>query len=360
HEVESSLRATKQGLFVHEDLVVKLIEVYKKWLKEVAGSDVSEDKCIRKLFGDDESKLYYVLDRNRCLPGYLLQGAIAEPQKLRIPYYQANLLDPVINLHPKDPYVSKIDKANIKLTTHQGLLFEFEIRGVKLEANENFIREFSDVIRNSRGFSRSYPQVSKALRYVFDPLLRFLEKAQFVPFKEPMLIPEAFIDKRNITYYRSQGVVFVVEDECKLLSCYELKGRGVGRFVDREISYLVKNFGPICVRKFDFEKPKAACLGKIWIKGISLHLHRRAFDLYLQQIRRSHNLRDKLSNRFSFRQVLERFVGVFIHAQHVEEREILQVLRRNRMQMAKYRRVGKWIFIIVDKNVIYSCFAVRG
>nr|MBP9838917.1 hypothetical protein [Pseudomonadota bacterium] len=62
HEVESSLRATKQGLFVHEDLVVKLIEVYKKWLKEVAGSDVSEDKCIRKLFGDDESKLYYVLD----------------------------------------------------------------------------------------------------------------------------------------------------------------------------------------------------------------------------------------------------------------------------------------------------------
>ncbi len=358
HEVENNLRITKLGVFVGEGFVEKIVQVYQKWIQEVSQSERSGEKCWRRLFGENELKLYYLLDGNKCIPGFLLQGEVAEPQKLKIKFYQGNLLDPVKCVHPKDPYFFQMEKVIARMTTHQGLIFEISAKNRKFEADEKFLIEFSNVIKSSKWFNRDFPEVSRALRYSLAPLTKFLERIQEVPLNEQMLVPDAFIDKRNVKYFRSKGVVFVIEGN-KLLSCYSIKGRGLSRFIDREVLTFSPRAEMRHIGRFDPERPKKACLGKVWAKGMSMHIHRRAFDMFLYQISRSRNLRDKLNNRFSVAQVIDRFVGIFINARFMDEREILPYISRHRVQMAKYRMVGRWIFIIVDKNILYNCLAVR-
>ena len=56
HEVQASFRMTNQGLFVHEDKVNEIVNLYQSWLKEKTQADAVKpaDKCMKRLFGSEK------------------------------------------------------------------------------------------------------------------------------------------------------------------------------------------------------------------------------------------------------------------------------------------------------------------
>ncbi|MFN8390304.1 MAG: hypothetical protein U0136_08450 [Bdellovibrionota bacterium] len=363
HEIQSSFRLTKQGVFVDESAVPRLYEAYQQWLSKAAGEPETRtlEKCKKRFFGTEEPKLYYVLDGNRCLAGFLLRDEITDPKRIKLPVYQANLQDTLESLHHRDPFLSSLEKVKTRMTTHEGFVIELLCGARRFEVNEEGVREFAHVLRSSPRLLARFPDAKKALRYVLDPMRQVLEQAHALSPTHSLLVPERLKSKPELTMLRAHGMTFAVQQQKKICGCFRTAGKSLARFLRKEIQTLqaLKTPEPP-VRGLQLDSPKKHCIAKTWSEGISFHLQLRALILFLQQTERSPKLRKKLPPLFSVRDLLGRFVSLFRSSKPVDERAVLAIIGRRREALARYRRVGNWLFVIVDKNVIQSCLAVKG
>ena len=361
-EIQNSFRMTKHGLFVEENALPRLFEVYQQWLSRTSGEAESRttEKCRKRFFGTEEPTLYYVLDGNKCLPGFLVKEEVSDPKRSRIPYYQANLLETSESVHPRDPYLGTLDQVKPRITAHEGFVIELYTAKGRIDVSEDALREFASVFRASPRILSKFPEANKALRYVIQPLRLLLDQAHELAPGHHLLIPERLKQKTELSFFRVHGLSLALFQRKKLAGSFSTKGKNLAGFVRREIRALapLKN-EPANIRGIQLDSPKKQCFAKTWSQGISFHIQLRVLILFLQQSERIATVRRKLPAQYSVRELIERFVSLFRHSKPLDEREVLRVLGRRRQALARYRRTGNWIFVIIDKNVIQSCFAVR-
>jgi len=352
HQILAWFRLTKAGVFVHEEAFEPLLAAYQEWTRRSSdgGDGKSIEKCRKRLFGDQEPTLFYALDGNRCLPGILLSQEQADPKTSRIPVYQATLQSTAEYLHPRDPYLLKLDVPKSRMSTHEGFLLEYPLKDKRYEVPEYALREFASVLRGNPQARRTYPELVKTLRGALCPLGEYLKNARGVNTNESQIVPRRFKGKPGISFVRSKGVTFVLENSKRVIGCYSVKGKALGRFIRTELG---EKQAPE-IRGFAPGSPKKHCIGKTWSQGISFHLELKALLFFLRQLPKASRNSKRLPTLYSAQDVIERFVGIFRNTKPADERSLLGKLRR-RESFAKYRRVGNWIFVIHDKNTITSC-----
>lgn len=363
HEFENSVRMTKQGLFVEDRIVPQILDAYQRWIQSTVerAEKRSEEKVRRKLFGTDQRPtLYYVLDGRRCLPGFLLVGSVGDAQKLRITPYQANLLDTQNSLHPRDPILASQEHVKATLSPQDGFQLEFHGGGQRFVVDEAGLRGIVRNLRGEPGFLKEHPQLNSPLRETLGVVAEFLSRLKPFTGGQRLLIPDRLKQQRDVQLFRHRGFICLVEGEGRITGMYEVKGKGLGRFLREEISALTQPDGTNVVRGFDSKANKIQYLGKIWTHGMSFHLHLRAYRLFEREVQKSDAGPGRVGERYSVRDVVERIVSTFGRSQPVEELAILELLGKRRQPFAKYRRAKGWIFIVTDKNILFSCIRIAG
>lgn len=352
HQIASWFRITKAGVFVHEQACEPLLAAYQEWTKKSSegGEGKSIEKCRKRLFGEDKLTLFYALDGNRCLAGYLLPREQADPKLSKIPVYQATLQSTLDYLHPRDPFLLTLENPKSRMSTHEGFLLDYTVREKRYEVPETTLREFAQVLRSDPHIRRALPELSHTLRAALVPLGEYLKNARPSSSNEPQLIPRRFVGKSNLTYLRSRGVTLVVENGRRVVGCFTVKGKALARFFRQEL----ENPRAPEMRGFSPGSPKKHAIGKTWSQGISFHLELRTLLYFLRQLPRASRNSKRLPPFYSAQDVVERFVGIFRNSKPVDERSLLGKLRR-RESFAKYRRVGNWVFVIQEKTTITSC-----
>ena len=355
HTVQDNLRVTSKGVFVQETTVATIVETYRDWQQQASGNAEkrSIEKVERKLFGEGERTLFYVLDGKKCLPGYLMLGGVSDPQKANIPRYSANLMDTAEYLHPRDPFLLTLAGVSSRLNPKEGFILEFNSNRRSVSIAEAGLLEFARALRLSPELLEQFPEAAKSLRYCIEPLRNILAQVHEAPAGQRFIVPERYLRRSDICYLRYKTMVFVVENN-RVCDCYETRGKGLRAFIRKELAAL-SAANSLNIRGFEAKSGRPQYLGKLWQRGISFHVHNRAFSGFLRKLSASKNLKKKLPPRITVRQLLERFIPVFQSATAVEEREIHSALGPNRKPLSKYRRSGNWLFVIVDKNVIEDC-----
>jgi hypothetical protein len=362
HEIQAWFRLTKKGLFIEENALSKLYEAYRQWLTKAAGNTEprSLEKCRKHFFGNDEPPLYYVLDGNKCLPGFLAAEEITNPRQFRIPDYHANLLDTLNSLHPRDPFLASLDKVKGRMSPREGFVLELTTSARKYEVSEEALRDFAAVLRGSPRLLSRFPEATKALRYCIAPLRQILEQSHELPAGQQLLIPEKLRQKTDLIFLRGHGISFALKEQRKLAACFSTKGRNLSRFLRREIQELSQLQGAQPpVRGMQLDSPKKHCIAKTWSENISFHIQLRAFILFLQQIEKNQKTRKKLPRLYGVKDVLERFATVFRNSKPLDLQSVARVLGRRRDAAARYRRTGNWLFVVHDKNVVQACLSFR-
>lgn len=363
HEFESGVRMTKQGLFVEDRLVPQILDAYQRWLQSASDRPEkrSEDKIRRKLFGTDQNPtLYYLLDGKRCLPGFILAGSIGDAQKLRITPYQANLQDTKDSLHPRDPLLATQDRVRARLSPQEGFSLEFEAGAQRFTLDESGLRGVVRNLRAEPGYLKEHPELAGPLRETLGTVAEFFARLKPVDQSQRLLVPDRLKQQGETRLFRYRSFICLVEASGRVTGMYEVKGKGFGRFLRDEIAALAQPDGTNLIRGFDSKASKIQYLGKLWTHGMSFHLHLRAYRLFEREVQRSEAGPGKVPVRYSVRDVLDRLVQSFGRAQPVEELTILELLGKRRQPFAKYRRAKGWIFIVTDKNVLFSCIRIPG
>jgi len=361
HQLSGWFRVTKQGIFVHEAAAEPLLAAYQEWTKKTSptGEGKTIEKCRKRLFGNEDRPLYYVLDGNRCLPGVVLSGENTDPRKSKIPVYQAALLPAADFLHPRDPYLTSVQNPKHRLSNQDGFVLEFASGKRSFEMSEGGLKEFAAALRSDPRERRAHPEILRSLRATLEPAARIISNAREVPDSQRLLIPERLRSKARLKYFRSHGLIFAVEHEKKIIGWFSTKGRALGYFLRSELDIIrEKTKNGAGIRGFAPDSPKKHCAGKAFSQGIAFHLETRVLIQFLKQMPRVARVAKKIPIQFSLRDLLERFATLFHNSTPIDERLLLGKLRR-REAYAKYRRTGNWLFVIVDKNVIHSAVVLR-
>ena len=360
-EIESGVRATREGVFVEQRLVPQILSAYQRWLQASAdqASLKSEDKVRRKLFGGDSPTLYYVLDGKRCLAGFILSGSIASAQVLKLPAYQANLMDTFEAVHPRDPLLAEIPGLRAKLSPTEGFIIEIQAGTQTFELDDRGLKQVITALRNDPQMVREFPVLKRPLREALPVVTQLFSRARPIGGGPQLLIPSAIRGKEGLRLYRYRGYILVLYGEKRLKGVYEVKGKGYGKFLREELAALVLPDGTNAVRGFDSKASKIQYLGKLWTKGISFHLHLRAYRFFERGLLNEPSGATRLKPLYTVQDVATQLAQTFYRAQPVEELQILEILGARRLPFAKYRRAKGWIFVITDKNVVFSCIRLK-
>jgi hypothetical protein len=358
HELQSYFRATSQGVFVHEDIMGRLVETYQAWLKSKtdAQSEKSVQKCKRRLFDTEEPVLYYLLDGKKCMTGYLMPGAVPNYQKLKIPFYGANLLDTANYLHPRDSRITSLPRLRVELRAHEGLVFDVQIGERELSFSSEVLSSFAQSARLSRMLIDEYPQLAGALREAIVPFVQVLEKARPVSHKERLLVPQRYLNQNEFSFLRIGPLIVVLKGNQAVAGCYSLAGKGLSMLVRAEIELLAQKPEGRRIGGLELASGrKSKFIAKLSMQKSSFLVDYRAFYEFLKFLPKAHLSRKILPQRYAIKDCLEVFALFFSSAKPLESRTKNPPHKGKKKPAISYRRTGSWTFVIDQENVIVSC-----
>lgn len=361
--LNSAYRLTRDGLFVAEEELESFFSLYQDWLQDLSAADESRrsiEKVRKKFLGNEQPKLWYLLDGKRVLLGVLLKGEIPEARNSRIPYYQANLLDPLDNLHPADPILQAIPGLKARISAREGLLLSFarleRAEAESVELREPELRACIKELRAVPKIAQRYPTIKASLREALPVLQEIFRQARNLSANEQLLIPSSLEQKSNLRILQSHGVYFALEGS-KLLATFSHRGSALKRFLKAELreleksGFVLKGFTPLANRQ--------DAVAKTWSEGLSFYVQGRALLLFATQIQRLPKLRKKMPRLFTSRELFQKFTELFRASRPINELQILGALKHRRRPNTRYRRSGNWLFFISERSSISACLAAR-
>ncbi|MCB0325556.1 MAG: hypothetical protein KDD69_18370 [Bdellovibrionales bacterium] len=353
------VRVIRTGVFVHEDAVAAALSAYQQWLNTISGgtsSTKSVEKLRRRLFNTETPQLFYLLDGNRCLPGYLMPSG-DEPlsrDRLRALWSEAPLLDTREYLHPRDPILERLNGVYPSAKGGEGFGVDIEIESGRIRVNEPVLRSFAKALRGS-ALAKEFPDAVQALRASIGPLQRALAQAKRIPPKQRLLVPQAYV-KGSFVFSRFGTLVLVADATGQsLLGCYEPGSGGLRQFVDDEVEQLGKRR----VEIVELTPSDRRFLGTLRLKGKQYRLHRKAFLEVVREAGRSPSLRRKLPNRYTVRDCLLELANLLKGADWVYLKDVGETTAKagkNRKPSQKRRlQFGPWLFETGENFSIVGC-----
>jgi hypothetical protein len=358
HELQSFFRVTSQGVFVHEDVMGRLVETYQAWLKSKtdAQSEKSVQKCTRRLFDTEEPILYYLLDGKKCMTGYLMPGAVQNYQRLKIPYYGANLLDTSNYLHPRDQRITSLPHLKAELKAHEGLVFYVQLGERELSFSSEVLSSFAESARRSRMLIEEYPQLTGALREAIIPFVQVLERARPVSHKERLLVPQRYLNQSEFNFLRIGPLVVVLKGNRAVAGCYGLAGKSLSSLVRTELELLEQKPEGRRIGGLELAAGrKRRFLAKFDMQQSSFFIDYKAFYEFLKYLPKAHLSRKILPQRYTIKDCLEVFALFFSSAKPLESRKKTPPQKGKKKPAFSYRKTGSWTFVIDQENVILSC-----
>ncbi len=353
------IRLTSRGVFVEKDELPVIFDAYQSWQKKVRenGEAISAEKIRKRLLGSEALPLLYLVEGKKCLVGYLLPNSVPRPGGGKQIPNTGTLFDPHTYLDVRDPIFAKLEGVFLKTTSLEGIVIQFETKRTMYQCGPDLIKRFAEFCRHSPPLLKEFPETKESLRDCLLPLRRLLEKSRPHAGKQPLLVPMEF-NRNNFQFLQYRSLIIVVQEK-KLVSFYDLKGRGETLFIRSQLSQLGGNQGELSkVRGYSAATEKSFHLGKIWYHGMSFLLHPDAFRQYMR-IHSSPRSKKPLPPKYTVLQVMTQLVPAFIRSQVLDDATVRKLPVRMRPAGAKFRRFSNLVFIITDKNVLSSCIEFR-
>ena len=361
-EAKNTLRICNKGLFVSEDFAEQLAEHYQHWLKEQTGKDIQKasDKYIRKFFGSEQPKTFYLLDGKECFAGMIATESASlwkdiKPSESYIARYQGELLDPENFLHPKDPMLSKVEGVKIEFDPRKGSFFSFAGKKNVVKIENNALVTFSKLLRELPEVKKKFPKFSIALRETLEPIKTILREAKPLPRKLSRVIP-AELAKKNPSLALSWGSITILLDkDSHLIGSFLSRGKSSRKMLETEVKALETKAPLTSIRGFTLNKQ----LGKIRARDLSLKLSPLALSQFIRLLTSRNNTKKPLPPFITANDVIFKLVSILTHAKDADEALRKELLQGRSPGNRLYRVSGGWIFLITDKTDLASCFRVR-
>ncbi len=354
-DIKKLFRTMKDGLFAHEEVISELIAKYQDWFENSsAGSKLGEEKIRKKLFGNDDAKLQYLLDGNVCIPGYFISSIIDQKLRQTIPFSQASLLDTTNYLHPRDPKLVTLTGVKTIIDKHKGFIISLNIKNISYKLDYSTVTNFVQVARKTPRLIEKFPELLTSLRECIPSLKYALESARLVKENQRLLVPRELY-KKNVKLIVADSIVFALENDTNIIACYGLNIKNIKKLIDSEFES-VKCTG---ISEINASRKKPWQLGITKIKGQSYIIHKNLLCDVATRVNRSPTLKKKFSGKYSLDNVLKELLEMLNNSNliHGSPKDTKAPKKNETVRFFKFKT---WRFSITGKNVIASAEEILG
>ncbi len=355
-EIKEKVRATPAGLFIEQGLRVRILEQYQVWLQRQTQGAVakSERKCMKRLFGSEQPREYYLVEGKACAVGYLIACPLQQPQNLSLPYYLGSLTETSSYLHPRDPKLSAMESVTVA-TTSEGAELNIRVKGKTIKAAAPLVAAFQKLAGHSKALSAKYPESQTALRDAARALIKELKRSMVVDKRKHLLVPGRYLRNKRVEFLEAGSLVFAAENGEKLADCYELRAANLNHFIKGEVSHYAGKRHGVRVASIDILPPHARAIGAIRIKGQQYHLAPRCVQDFVERALQSPALRDVLPERFTVVDCLKLLSNICEQSEEIERRKISHYVDQLQIHGARFRTFERWILVVGDNNTLVRC-----
>ena len=362
-EIISYFRLTSKGLFVCEALLEKTLAQYRKWRKEATGSDteVSDEKARRKLIGEEIPVLYYLLDGKKCLPGYLLHVSCNDTEKTNVPTYQANLMDTSDYVHPRDPLLSTIPNLKTSMNSHEGLLFHINFPRLKKQwtFSPQTLSQFATCARKNKSLLTYYKKLNGALREAIKPLQEIIERAKPIAKRDTLFLPSEYTKQQDIKLLTAKGIIFVIEGEDKIKSCFAVYANALVELVRSEIKLFKERRFRTKTLLLMTTKSRVPHVAILLTPKVKYLLSLKALIEFIKIAPKSMPISKQLPRKFTLKDCLKLFDSLFAKSIPIEGLKSHMLHSIAQDPTASFRKIGALVFVLNDKTYIKSCFELK-
>lgn len=352
--VESKIRATSDGLFLQEEVLDRLITTYQEWLVRESGGMVhkSTQKCVRRLFDADRPSYYYLIEGKQCLVGYLVPLQMESPQKLGVPVFRGSPLSTKDYLHPKDPLLTTHPNIEAQLRP-EGLELTLTVRERKFRCTLATLKQFAQLAKQSRRLTEELGGYGESLREVVQAFMHMLGRCAPARPEQRMLVPYG-PPQRKFELLSHGSFIVVLEQGGVIKDLYELDGRNLSEFLQREIPSLRR--GRLPLENFQLGKHPDT-VGTIKILDEIYSLDVRLLSDMLALVKRSSTLREAIKGHYTIVDVLKKLIALLQYSERSPDERGHHPRRRRGKHPAIRKRVNKeWTFLVRERNHIFRCF----
>lgn len=351
--LKEKVRITPQGLFVDLSLKRSLLDKYREWLQEktqgVAGK--SERKCFKRLFSTENPPQYYLVEGKVSFLGCLVPFLVQAPQNFGIPYYLGSLIPADNYLHPKDERLANLPNVEV-VPTAEGVEVHLRVKKWRYKVSQASLLSFRAVIERSTRLSKKFPLATKSMLDVVKALGSVLYDAKPVDKRSSILVPQSLPKKRIIL--RSEDLIFIIDDQERLVFCYEVKGANLFCFLRDELNEATKrkifNIGSL-----EISSQNRKYCASLKIKGRRYFMSLNTVRDFAEYCTISQVPYIKVEPAYTIIDCFRALSVICEHSEDIEKKLIERHVSMLRATMSRFMTFEKWIIAITADNCIAHC-----
>ncbi len=356
-EFQQHYRVTLHGLFVDPAARENLTNRYEEWFKKTTGinTEYRSEKWVRKLFGDEKPRLYYLHEGKTCLRGYIVPCRLPNPQGYRRPFYLGTPTAATEMLHPQDPLFSEIPGITAK-ETRNGIEITVTLRGRDYIIPVAAVQHFIQLAHSSVKVKKRYPNYGESLSESTRALLELLRRTKLLRPNREVIRPFIFEHPRARFECRSSsGFYFYFDGARRLALIYHLFGRNIFNFVRDEIVLAFAGKDRHRFRSFEVFHRKHECLGVVEAHGRRLAISPHAFVNFVGEVLRSPSiLRQKDKTILWY---IEEFIMSMQLSQPIEFAKVAAFVPPKLRRGQRCFTYKQWLFLVSDRYIITECLS---
>lgn len=365
-DIKQNFRTMKHGFFINETQADNVVEHYRHWLQETTNSESAKsvEKIKRKLFGEELPKLYYILDGKTCIAGYLVERTLEVALQKRVPYSQSVLLETSNYVHPRDPALATLEGVKSSFDQVKGFRFFADTPQGTVQFSTEFLSQFGTTIRNIPTLTKENEALRGPLRGSIPLLIEFLKKSRVAKENQRLLVPTQFQKHPSELFYLTEHVVFVLDQQKNITSCYGLNRKNIKKLISQELAREIKMH--ITNTKLIFAGDWK--IGTIKINHKLYTLHQDILSEALLRADRSPRLRKACAGKYTIFAALKEIAEILKEANLVVKANDATNKDNSKKEAPKgkphhekkqpttvsYLKFQNWTFTIAGKNVISS------
>ncbi|RMG40011.1 MAG: hypothetical protein D6719_12190 [Candidatus Dadabacteria bacterium] len=354
------LRVLKRGIFVHEELIDHIADVYTEWINSLSGNKkLPREKAFKRLFGSELPDFYYIVEGKQALPGVLAEGEIPKPEKLDITVHHGSLLDTKDYLHPRDPLFENSKGISSELDPVKGLKITLEAGKRSYLVNTAILTEFRELAANNNRLKREFPRMVKSVRFVPEALRHLLRKSRHISERRKVLIPASFRKERNIEIRRVGAIYFLIDGSGNIVKCYEIRGKNQAVFVRSELNALLSKGRNRKLGNFRFAGMKERYLGTLPIHELPLKVSRKILNQFIGMLEEHQITFEKLPERYTVRDAVEALLAIIEKGSWLLERDVPRRILEQVREKSNYLKSGEWIITVTRPDLISALYSLK-
>ncbi|MCB0310104.1 MAG: hypothetical protein KDD42_02640 [Bdellovibrionales bacterium] len=352
--VRDGIRIMSKGVFVAEDLIEPIKNLYLKFCHKVSTAEgfITDEKASKKLFGGNAPELFYLVEGKHCIIGSLIACEVKHPASIKLPLYRGSLIETSNYLHPRDPIFEDLEGVRAKLDEQHGVQFELDVGNDVYSFKSPFLSEFVSLALNNRRIQTDFPLLARGLRYAPMAVVELLRKSRRETPKHKCLMPAHWRTTKDLELRRLGGIYFLINPDRELLGCYELRGKNQAVFVRAELDALRAQRASQQIGTIILSRHPGKIFATIILEGKTYKLSTKVLNRYLSWLLEPRNLPDKFVARFTLRDCIRSLSDQFdkhtLIERHSVPRHILQLCRGRET----FLKCGNWIAVLERGEVL--------